>query len=139
MNKIIEQRAISKDDNPVWKNIFSEREYEYLTHVINGLISFGGNQIDEVWIQYGENESGRVLHIFEPFVTLNCLGYMSPSVVSISFGKNNEIEYLTGGDNGLGIFSKDVTLECTRGFPRNSTLEIDFWHFVDAIGSAHDY
>jgi len=137
MSDIISQGYISEHDHPIWKNTFPKREYEYLTHVINGLIKFG--EVEELSIQYGEIKDSRVLHIFEPFLTLNYLGYMSPSVVSISFNNNKEIEFMTGGDNGLGIFSKDVTLERTLKFPRNSTLEIDFWHFVDAIGQASGY
>lgn len=137
MSDIISQVSVSKNDHPVWKTIFSKREYEYLTHVINGLIKFG--EFEELSIQYGEKAGHRVLHIFEPFCTLNYIGYMSPSVVSISFNKNGEIDFMTGGDNGLCIFSNEVNLERTLKFPRNSTLEIDFWHFVDAIGDASGY
>ena len=138
MTKIFSQRHISAHNaDPVWNNTFSKRERAYLTHVINGLIEFGG--YEDMSIQYGEKEGRRVLHIFEPFATLNSIGYSSPSVVSISFNDKQKIEFLTGGDNGLGIFSTDVTLERTTDFPRNSTFEIDFWHFVDAIGDASQY
>lgn len=134
---MIDQRKISEHSDPEWKDIFSQREYEYLTHVINGLIDHG--EFRQLTVQYGEKNGRRVLHIFEPFNTLNYLGYSAPSVVSIAFNNANEIEFMTGGDNGLGIFSKDVTLERTLKFPRNSTLEIDFWHFVDAIGNDSGY
>lgn len=137
MSDIIHQESISDHDSPQWKGIFSQREYEYLAHVISGLIKFG--EFKSVAIQYGKDKSRRTLHIFEPFNTLNYLGFMSPSVVSITFNDNNEIEYLTGNDNGLGIFSREVTLDCVRTFPRNSVLEIDFWHFVDAIGAFSGY
>ncbi|MGZ3814850.1 MAG: hypothetical protein ACXV9T_13280 [Methylobacter sp.] len=137
MSKIIDQKTISENCNPVWQDMFSKREYQYLTNVINGLIKFG--ELDEISIQFGEQNNRHALHIFEPFVTLNCLGFMSPSVVSIAFSNNNEIEYLTGNDNGLEIFSSKLTLESTRKFPRNSTLEIDFWHFVDTIGDFQEY
>lgn len=105
-----------------------------LTHVINGLIAHG--ELKELCIQYGEKNGRRTLHIFEPFCTLNHLGYISPSVVSIAFNDAKKIEFMTGSDNGLEIFSKEVTMECTLPFPKNSTPEIDFWHFVDAIGTA---
>ncbi len=134
---MIKQQRISDHSHPVWKDIFSEREYEYLTHVVNGLIEHG--EFENIYIQYGEKNGRRVLHIFEPFSTLNYLGYMSPSVVSIVFNNTNQIEFMTGNDNGLGIFSEDVTLERTLTFPRNSTPEIDFWHFVDAIGAFSHY
>lgn len=129
---MILQTRIPNHESTSWSDTFPTREYEYLTHVINGLLDHG--EFDHVAIQYGEKNGHRVLHIFEPFNTLNYLGYGSPSVVSISFNNKEEIEFLTGGDNGLGIFSKDVTHERTLKFPRNSTPEIDFWHFVDAIG-----
>ena len=137
MSNIDDQGLISNHDRPEWKKLFSKREYEYLTHVINGLITHG--DVGEISIEYGEKNCLRVLHIFEPFSTLNCLGYASPSVVSIAFNKNSKIDFLTGGDNGLGIFSEEVTLERTVEFPRNSTPEVDFWHFVDAIGDASQY
>lgn len=137
MSELIGQQYIDKKDTPIWKDIFLEREYNYLENVINGLIHFGGKQLNEILIQYGKDENRRIFHIFEPFVTLNYLGFLSPSVVSIVFNKADEIEYLTGNDNGLSIFSKEVTFECIKNFPKNSTLEIDFWHFVDAIGSGY--
>lgn len=134
MSNIIDQGLISQYSHPVWKQLFSKREYEYLTHVVNGLIEHG--EFSELSIQYGEKNGLRVLHIFEPFNILNYLGYASPSVVSIAFNDTDKIEFWTGGDNGFGIFSKDVTLGRSLKFPRNSTPEIDFWHFVDAIGDA---
>ena len=137
MSNIIDQGLISTHSQPAWKKLFSEREYDYLTHVVNGLIEHG--EFSELSIQYGEKNGLRALHIFEPFSTLNFMGYWSPSVVSIAFDDNDKIQFLTGCDNGLGIFSKDVTLDQSRKFPRNNTAEIDFWHFVDAIGDASHY
>ncbi len=137
MSEILHQEVISETDNPVWKDIFNEREYKYLSHAVNGLIQFG--EIDYVSIQFGQRNSTRVFHIFEPFTTLNFLGFASPSVVSISFSNGCEIRYSTGHDNGLEIFSNEVTLVSCRQFPKNSMLEIDFWHFVDAIGIYHIY
>ena len=137
MSNIIDQGLISQHSQPVWKKLFSEREYDYLTHVVNGLLQHG--EFSELSIQYGEKNGLRALHIFEPFSILNCMGYGSPSVVSIAFDENEKIQFLTGGNNGLGIFSKDVTLERSRKFPRNNTAEVDFWHFVDAIGDANHY
>lgn len=137
MSNIIDQRPISPHYQPVWKNLFSKREYDYLTHVVNGLIEHG--ECSELSIQYGEKNGLRALHIFEPFSILNCMGYGSPSVVSIAFDDTDKIKFLTGDDNGLGIFSKDVSLERSRNFPRNNTAEVDFWHFVDAIGDASHY
>ncbi len=131
---MIFQTKITEQSNVIWKNVFSKREYEYLTHVINGLIAHG--EQEHIAVQYGERNGCRVLHIFEPFCALNHLGYSSPSVVSISFKSVKEIQFLTGGDNGLEIFSPQVTLESTVPFPKNSAPEIDFWHFVDAIGVA---
>ncbi|MEZ4525164.1 MAG: hypothetical protein R2941_04515 [Desulfobacterales bacterium] len=71
MMKIIEQKAIDGNISPIWRKIFSKREYEYLIHVINGLIIYNGDQLDNIWIQYGETEHSRVLHIFEPFKVLS--------------------------------------------------------------------
>lgn len=118
-----------------WNTIFSNRQFEYLVHVINGLIKNG--EFDDVLLEYGETENKRVLHIYEPFNTLNYLGYMSPSVVSISFSTDNDkqIEFYTGGNNGICIFSNELTLVSTSQMPNNSTEEIDFWHFVDSIGN----
>lgn len=137
MAEIIKQKTIDEHVYPVWKQIFSKREYEYLTHIINGLIVYGG-QVDNIWIQFGKIEQKRVLHIFEPFTTLNYLGYGSPSVVSIAFNDKGEIEFFTGQDNGIGIFSSEMNLESVLKMPKNSSLEIDFWHFVDAIGSSYE-
>ena len=137
MSKIIDQGMVPPHSQPAWKKLFSKREYDYLTHVINGLLQHG--EFSELSIQYGEKNGLRALHIFEPFSVLNCMGYASPSVVSIAFNDSGKIQFLTGGDNGLGIFSEEVTLEQSRKFPRNNTAEIDFWHFVDAIGDASHY
>lgn len=137
MSNISDQGFISQHSHPAWMKLFSNREYDYLTHVINGLLQHG--EFSKLSIQYGEKNGLRALHIFEPFSILNCMGYGSPSVVSIAFDDSDKIQFLTGGDNGLGIFSKDVTLERSRKFPRNNTAEIDFWHFVDAIGDASVY
>lgn len=134
MHDIIHQKIIDNHDDPEWKDIFKEREYNYLKNIINGLIKFG--MFDELMIQFAEKGRSRTLHIFEPFCTLNYLGYMAPSVVSISFDNTNKINFLEGGDNGLSIFSDKLTLSKTANFPCNPTLEIDFWHFVDNIGSA---
>ena len=101
---MIIQTKISDVHHPSWKDTFSKREYEYLTHVINGLIAHG--ELKELCIQYGEKNGRRTLHIFEPFCTLNHLGYISPSVVSIAFNDAKKIEFMTGSDNGLEIFSK---------------------------------
>lgn len=137
MSKIISQGLVSQHSQPAWKKLFSQREYDYLTHAINGLIQHG--EFSELSIQYGEKKGLRALHIFEPFSVLNCMGYGSPSVVSIAFDDDGKIQFLTGGDNGLEIFSNEVTLERSRKFPRNNTAEVDFWHFVDAIGEASHY
>lgn len=137
MSNIVDQGLITQHSHPVWETLFSKRECDYLTHVINGLIEHG--EFSELAIQYGEKNGLRAFHIFEPFSILNSIGYASPSVVSIAFNDSDKIQFLTGGDNGLGIFSKDVALERSLIFPRNSTPEIDFWHFVDAIGDASQY
>ena len=105
---MIIQTKISDVHHPSWKDTFSKREYEYLTHVINGLIAHG--ELKELCIQYGEKNGRRTLHIFEPFCTLNHLGYISPSVVSIAFNDAKKIEFMTGSDNGLEIFSKQVNI-----------------------------
>jgi len=135
MTKIINQGLVLDQTVPIWKNLFSNREYVYLKNVINELIKRGESQ--ELWIQYGEKDNLRALHIIEPFTILNYIGYTSPSVVSIAFTKeNNKILFFTGDDNGLCIFSNNLSLDISRDFPRNSTADIDFWHFVDAIGNS---
>ena len=135
MNEIFHQKTINKSVLPVWGNFFPKRECEYLTHIINGLIVHNCDHLDSISIQFGEADQRRILRIFEPFNTLNCLGYWSPSVVSVSFNNQDQIEFYTGNDNGLGIFSSDLMLESVSKFPKNSAFEIDFWHFVDAIGT----
>ena len=131
------EQAISDDFEPTWKETFSKREYEYLVHVLNGMLQ--NNEFGRLAIEHGTQQGKHVLHIYEPFTVLNYLGYMSPSVVSIAFNNQEQIEFWTGSDNGLGMFSKGLELERTLSFPRNSTPEVDFWHFIDAIGDASSY
>tara|TARA_B100000609_G_C17083290_1_gene365259 strand:- start:144 stop:560 length:417 start_codon:yes stop_codon:yes gene_type:complete len=128
---------LNKKQSIQWNDIFSERQFEYLAHVINGLIKKG--ELDDISIEYGEKGNNKVLHIYEPFCTLNYLGYMCPSVVSISFSTDNDVqvEFYTGGDNGIDIFSNELSLDSTSKLPKNSTEEIDFWHFVDSIGTCY--
>lgn len=132
MRELINQGKITQRTEPSWASQFSKREYDYLIHVINGMLTH--SELDELLVQFGKRGYVRALHIYEPFVVLNNLGYLSPSVVTIAFDRSDRIHFLTGGDNGLGIFDKDVIPECSREFPRNCTGEIAFWHFVDAIG-----
>ena len=59
------------------------------------------------------------MHIFEPFCTLNYIGFMSPSVISIAF-TNDEIEFWSGDDNGLQILSDRLTLANKSKMPNNA-------------------
>ena len=136
MDNATHQGLISDEALPEWKNLFSKREYQYLMHVVNGLIQ--KSDFTDFLVQHGTNDGKRAFHIFEPFTVLNALDYMSPSVVSIVFNDSNQIEFWVGQDNGLEIFSNQLNLRSTSNFPRNSTLDIDFWHFIDAIGDADE-
>lgn len=134
MSQLIYQKLIVAGDQADWRVLFSLDEYLYLKGVVNGLISNSGG-FDEVAIQV--DGSARTLHIYEPFTTLNYLGYGSPSVVSIQFNSKGEIYFLSGDDNGIGINSSRLVASKPVGFPNNLTTEICLWHFIDAIGSAY--
>jgi hypothetical protein len=126
-----DQSKITDSSLVSWKNDFNEREYQYLKNIINGLISKG--EMDDVSIQTYKDDKKRIMHIFEPFCTLNYIGFMSPSVISIAF-TNDEIEFWSGDDNGLQILSDRLTLANKSKMPNNAYSEVDFWHFVDNIG-----
>ena len=131
---IIYQRTISPNDHPEWESHFMPRHYRYIVNVINGLIAFG--EYDEISIQFGRREDVTAMHIFEPFSTLNYVGLMSPSVVSLCFkSSTSNVSFYTGNDNGIGIFCDSLKHETTLPLPKNCKPDIDFWHFVDSIGS----
>lgn len=130
---IIYQRTISTNDHPEWETHFMPRHYRYIVNVINGLIAFG--ECDEISIQFGRREDVTAMHIFEPFSTLNYLGFMSPSVVSLCFeSSTSNVSFYSGDDNGIGIFCDSLKHETTLPLPKNCMPDIDFWHFVDSIG-----
>lgn len=131
-----DQQKIQNDTIVGWKKDFGDREYQYLKNVINGLISKG--DMDRVFIDVHTDNSARTLHIYEPFSTLNYIGFLSPSVVSIKFVGDKEIEFWNGDDNGIGILSDRLTLGNKSKLPNNAYPEIDFWHFVDNIGEDAD-
>lgn len=133
---IIDQNKLDISSTPEWKDAFEEREFEYLKNVINELVKYTES---EVAVQYSSEDGKRVFHIYEPFVALNYLGFMSPSVVSLSFKDNNKVEFWFGDDNGIGILSDRLSLERESVLPRNPNQSIDFWHFVDNTGDFHDY
>lgn len=133
MAKILHQGEIINDNSTNWGSSFSENEFLYLKNVINGLIN-SGSGFDEVMIQ--ADGARKTLHIYEPFSTLNYLGYGSPSVVSISFTSGNKVVFLSGDDNGIEIHSPKLKASPEENLPKNLTPEICFWHFVDSIGNA---
>lgn len=129
----IYQRRISTNDHPEWETHFMPRHYRYIVNVINGLIAFG--ECDEISIQFGRREDVTAMHIFEPFSTLNYLGFMSPSVVSLCFeSSTSNVSFYSGDDNGIGIFCDSLKHETTLPLPKSCMPAIDFWHFVDSIG-----
>lgn len=133
MAKILDQGEIINENSTVWGSSFSENEFLYLKNVINGLIN-SGSGFDEVMIQ--ADGASKTLHIYEPFSSLNYLGYASPSVVSIKFTPGNKVVFLSGNDNGIEIHSPELTASSEENLPKNLTPEICFWHFVDSIGNA---
>lgn len=136
MPKIIHQNKIINTNSTEWGGSFTNKEFEYLKNVINGLINSGCG-FNDVSIQVDGNS--KTLHIYEPFSALNYLGYGSPSVVSVKFYPNNKIEFLVGDDNGIEIHSSRLSALPEATFPKNLTSEICFWHFVDSIGDASMY
>lgn len=130
MSKIFDQSIIEENDSPEWKEHFTVKQFNYIKHVVNGFIRKG--EFDEVSFQYSPTDA--TFHIYEPFTTLNYLGYSSPSVVSIKFESDDKITFLTGDDNGIEILSNRLTALPTVPFPKNLSEEICFWHFVDNIG-----
>lgn len=133
MAKILYQGEIINKNSTIWGASFSANEFLYLKHVINGLINSGCG-FDEVMIQ--ADGASKTLHIYEPFSSLNYLGYGSPSVVSIKFMLGNKVVFLSGDDNGIEIHSPKLTASPEENLPKNLTPEICFWHFVDSIGDA---
>ena len=81
--------------------------------------------MNDVSIQTYKDDKKRIMHIFEPFCTLNYIGFMSPSVISIAF-TNDEIEFWSGDDNGLQILSDRLTLANKSKMPNNAYSEVDF-------------
>ena len=63
---------------------------------------------------------------------------MSPSVVSLKFKEGNKVEFWSGDDNGLNMFSERLVFEKESTLPSNPHQSIDFWHFVDSIGTLTD-
>ena len=134
---IIYQRTIAPNDHPEWESHFTPRCYRYIVNVINGLIAFG--EYDEISIQFGRRGDVAAMHIFEPFSTLNYLGFGSPSVVSLCFESSaSNVSFYAGNDNGVGIFCDSLEHEITLPLPKNCVPDIDFWHFVDSIGHTWD-
>lgn len=131
---MITHEKILNDENsaPEWMIFFEPREIEYLKHVVNGLIEHGNFSVT---VEYKCQNNERIFHIYEPFNTLNYLGFLSPSVVSIVFKEGNKIEFWVGDDNGLSILSNRLSLESQSSLPKNSHHQIDFWHFIDNIGT----
>jgi len=115
---------------------FSDRQSDYVLHVLNGLFLYGAENVDEIYFYTGRKNNISAAHIYEPFATLNSLGYGSPSVVSLCFYESqpNDVVFWGGNDNGLPIFDEEITSLRTKTLPRNNTATVDFWHFVDAVG-----
>ena len=134
MSEIIHQKFIHGKQDTIWHEYFYYDEYLYLKHVLNGMLK-SNSGFDEISIEF--DGALRTLHIYEPFSTLNYLGYVSPSVVSIKF-IDDKIQFLSGDDNGLGLDSNRLSPSKLYDFPKNLTSDICFWHFVDAIGSAYE-
>lgn len=134
MSEIIYQKLIHDKSDAFWHEYFSDNEYLYLKHVLNGMLK-SNSGFDEISIEF--DRELKILHIYEPFSTLNYLGYGSPSVVSIKF-LDNKIQFLSGDDNGLGLGSNRLIPSSKYDFPKNLTSDICFWHFVDNIGSAYE-
>lgn len=131
MSEFIHQELILDKSDTKWHEYFSDKEYLYLKHALNGILNNNGG-FESIGIEF--DKDSRTLHIYEPFVCLNYLGYLSPSVVSIKFVDNNKIQFLSGDDNGIGINSPRLSPSRLYDFPNNLTSNICFWHFVDAIG-----
>lgn len=134
MSSLIHQQIITSESKPEWANEFSEKQYLYLKHVLNGLIKNSGG-FDDFLIDV--DGKSKTLHIYEPFSALNYLGYMSPSVVSIKFLSDQSVQFLEGDDNGLDIDSDRLVPSKEIKLPNNFTDNICFWHFIDSIGSAY--
>ena len=128
---MVRQTKISSNSNaPEWLLHFESRESQYLINIVNSLIDHTDFDISIDYTNSVDKE--RVFHIYEPFIALNYLGFMSPSVVSLKFKEGNKVEFWSGDDNGLQILSDRLTL------PSNPHQSIDFWHFVDSIGTLTD-
>lgn len=135
---IIHQEKIdSSSPAPAWMLAFEDRECKYLENVINQLIEHG--EYDDIAIDYTSDNGKRVFHIYEPFSVLSFLGFMSPSVVSLSFKDDNKVEFWFGDDNGINILSDRLTLEAESKLPKNPHPSIDFWHFMDNTDVFHDF
>ncbi|MDH0032925.1 MULTISPECIES: hypothetical protein [unclassified Acinetobacter] len=128
------QALISSEMAPTWAKEFSSNEFLYLKHVINGLINNSGG-FEDFLIEVDGNS--KTLHIYEPFTSLNFLGYLSPSVVSIKFISEKTVKFLTGDDNGIGIHSSRLQESEEIKLPNNLTDNICLWHFIDSIGNAY--
>ncbi len=134
MSSLIHQQIITNENKPAWASEFSDKQYLYLKHVLNGLIKNSGG-FDDFLIDV--DGKSKTLHIYEPFSTLNYLGYMSPSVVSIKFLSDQSVQFLEGDDNGLDIDSDRLVASEEIKLPNNFTDNICLWHFIDSIGSAY--
>ncbi|MCX7589311.1 hypothetical protein, partial [Phenylobacterium sp. 58.2.17] len=72
MSSLIHQQIITNSNTPDWASEFSEKQYLYLKHVLNGLINNSGG-FDDFLIDV--DGKSKTLHIYEPFSALNYLGY----------------------------------------------------------------
>ncbi|MBK3394530.1 hypothetical protein IQ457_11360 [Psychrobacter sp. M9-54-1] len=134
---IMRQKKIdSSSPPPAWMLVFGGREYEYLENVINQLVV---DSDFDIMIDYTSENGQRIFHIYEPFVALNFHGFVSPSVVSLSFKDDNKVEFWFGDDNGIGMLSDRLTLKAESSLPNNPYQSIDFWHFVDNVGTLSDF
>ncbi|WP_252962736.1 hypothetical protein [Psychrobacter sp. PSP] len=134
---MVRQTKISSNSNaPEWLLHFESRESQYLINIVNSLIDHTDFDISIDYTNSVDKE--RVFHIYEPFIALNYLGFMSPSVVSLKFKEGNKVEFWSGDDNGLNMFSERLVFEKESTLPSNPHQSIDFWHFVDSIGTLTD-
>lgn len=109
------------------QNNFSEREIIYIKNILWGLEYKG--LYDNPSFEIGIVRNKAVLHIDEPFIALNYLGFGSPSNITLIFTDDDKIEFWGSSDNGKYAEEK---LNVSK-IPDLIDRENDFNHFLENV------
>lgn len=108
-----------------WRENFTRREAEYIENILWGLEYKGCYEEPNSFI--GLVDGKRAIHISEPFIALNYLGFMSPSNITLVFKDDKNIEFWESEDNGRFA---DNLLKISQ-IPIFVDKDTDFNHFIE--------